>query len=167
MSTLTPQTDRASAYVLDAGKGEHLWHLGVSWHVKLPATASAEGLFIAEHCAPLGMAPPVHRHHKEDEAWYVLDGQFRFYLGDEQRVVGAGGFVWGPRGEEHTFRAETDRARMLVIVTPAGFEGFLRDTGTPAGDPGMPPPSDGPPNVDVLLAAMTEHGIDFISPPPH
>jgi quercetin dioxygenase-like cupin family protein len=61
--------------------------------------------------APQGSGSPSHRHHHEDEAWYMLDGDLTFWLGDERCTASTGAFVFGPR-------------MFLLLPTPAGFEDF-------------------------------------------
>ena len=57
--------------------------------------------------APQGSGSPSHRHHHEDEAWYILDGDLTFWLGDERRTASTGDFVFGPRMVEHRFRVDS------------------------------------------------------------
>ena len=73
-----------------------------------------------------GDGPPLHVHAKEDEAWYVIDGELRFQLGDDRAAAHAGSFVFVPRGVPHCFvNAGSEPARILVLFTPAGMERFF------------------------------------------
>ncbi|WOS65590.1 cupin domain-containing protein [Sinorhizobium fredii] len=72
---------------------------------------------------PEGFGPPLHVHHCEDEAFYVLEGKIRFLQGDTDFVAGPGTFVWGPRGVPHAFKVEPSGARALVMVTPGEKSG--------------------------------------------
>jgi quercetin dioxygenase-like cupin family protein len=76
---------------------------------------------------------PKHRHHWEDEAIYVLDGEIAAYIGDRWRQVAAGAAAIVPRGTDHAIVARTARARLLTVYTPAGFEGYYRDLGETTG----------------------------------
>jgi len=79
--------------------------------------------------------PPLH-HHDFDEAFYVLEGEMTFQLGDERRAAGPGELVFAPRGSHHTL-ANLSRApaRYLVVCTPAGFENrFARTAAERAGE---------------------------------
>ena len=72
------------------------------------------------------LAAPVHRHAREDEYSYVLEGQVGALLGDEVVVGGPGDLIFKPRGQWHTFwNAGDEPARILEIISPAGFEGFF------------------------------------------
>lgn len=77
-----------------------------------------------------GEGPRVHTHTKEDEGFYVLEGIYRFWLGDQPPVdIGPGGHVFGPRNIPHRFRciSRTKPGKMLLILTPGGFEGYFRE----------------------------------------
>lgn len=79
---------------------------------------------------PPGGGPPPHTHSREDESFYVVQGAIAFQLGDQRQIARAGAYVYAPRGRRHAFRNESDApARMLVQVTPAGFERFFEQAG--------------------------------------
>ena len=105
-----------------------------------------------------------HRHHHEDEAWYILDGELSFWLGEEQCTATAGAFVFGPRMIEHHFRVDSAEARFLLLLTPAGFEDFTRACGSPATALTMPPPDLEVRDVERLAAAAAAHGLDILEP---
>jgi quercetin dioxygenase-like cupin family protein len=108
--------------------------------------------------------PPPHIHHREDEAFYLLEGELELFVEGDTGVVGAGSFVNIPRGMLHTFRnAGAESARFVAVVAPAGFEGFFEEVGEPATDPSSPPA--GPPDVEKVLAAAPKYGLE-IPPPP-
>ena len=117
----------------------------------------AEGADVLEHDAcglveswvPVGAAPPLHVHHREDESFWVLEGQVRFRCGDEDIEAGPGSFVFLPRDVPHTFIVDGDEdAHMLTLLTPGGFERYFVDAGRTPEGPGLPPP--GPPDVEKL-----------------
>ena len=94
-----------------------------------------------------GTGPVPHRHSREDESFYVLDGQLEFRMGERgERVIaaGPGSFLFAPRGIPHTFKnVGTSRARALVIISPAGLEKFFDERealrkALPPGDPSYP-----------------------------
>ncbi|WP_084796354.1 cupin domain-containing protein [Pseudonocardia asaccharolytica] len=111
------------------------------------------------------MAVPRHVHTHEDEAFYVLDGEVSMHIGDEVIGAIAGSFLWGPRTVPHAFRIESETAKLLVISTPGGFDRFF-DTGTAAAAPNLPPPAANPPDLNAIVVAAHEHGVDVIGPPP-
>lgn len=86
-----------------------------------------------------GQGPPPHVHSREDESWYVLDGVFNFQIGEQSFTATPGWFGLGPRDVPHGIKAAgAGPAKMLMIVTPAGFERFFDElaelTGTPPFD---------------------------------
>src|SRR5262249_57765711 len=70
--------------------------------------------------------PPLHVHTREDETVYILEGEFRWKLGEERSVSGPGSFVFIPRGLPHTWQCLGDEpGKMLITFAPAGMEGFF------------------------------------------
>jgi quercetin dioxygenase-like cupin family protein len=69
---------------------------------------------------PRGSGSPVHTHRHEDGTWYLLEGELTFGLGEESRTATTGDFVFGPRGVRQRFRIDSEVARFLILVTPAG-----------------------------------------------
>jgi quercetin dioxygenase-like cupin family protein len=75
-----------------------------------------------------GANPPLHQHEREDEAFYVLQGRVRVWVGDVATDAEAGGFVLAPRGVPHTFaRQPGDDLKMLLMISPAGLERFFEE----------------------------------------
>jgi quercetin dioxygenase-like cupin family protein len=151
-------------YLLDAGSGEALWFSGGLLTYKTTGDQTSGNLAVAEMRAPRGSGSPSHRHHHEDEAWFILDGELTFWLGDEQRTVSAGAFVFGPRMVEHGFRVDSTEARFLLLLTPAGFENFTRTCGSPANSLTLPPPDLPSRDTGLLAAAARTHEIDILAP---
>src|SRR6516162_11139424 len=78
----------------------------------------------------------LHLHEREDETWFVLEGEYTFEVGGQTFRAGPGDYVFGPRNVPHSYANRTEAvARALIMVTPAGFEGFWRESATLAGDP--------------------------------
>lgn len=89
-------------YMLARGDGESVWSLGGRFTTKLGGEA-AEGRFaLVESVAFQTTEPPLHIHHRGDEAWYVIDGRMTFYVADQVMEATAGSFVFAPRGLPHT-----------------------------------------------------------------
>jgi quercetin dioxygenase-like cupin family protein len=85
-------------------------------------------LAIVEHPFPVGAAVPPHMHTREDEYSIVTEGEIGFRSGDREVVLGAGGYITKPRGELHAmWNAGREPARMIEVISPAGFENFFRD----------------------------------------
>ena len=118
-----------------------------------------------EQLLPHRSSPPLHVHHDEDEAWYVLDGELTFQVADATWTATAGSFVCAPGGLPHTFRVDSPTARLLALALPGRFDGFVQATGRAAEAPTLPPPPDGPPDMAGLVAAAREHGREVLGPP--
>jgi quercetin dioxygenase-like cupin family protein len=114
-----------------------------------------------------GGGPPPHIHHREDEAFFVLEGEITFTLNGKRVVAGAGSFIQGPRGMPHAFKNEGDApARMLILVTPPGFEKFMAEFAQPVPSFDSPPRPVTPADIQKLLAVAPNFGIEIL-PPPH
>ncbi|MGI3901580.1 MAG: cupin domain-containing protein [Janthinobacterium lividum] len=83
-------------------------------------------LGLLEVTVPAGEGTPLHRHEREDEFFQVLAGRVAFSCGEDHVELMEGGSIFLPRGIPHRFsNLGDDPARLLVIVTPGGFEGFF------------------------------------------
>ncbi len=175
MSTDTTQTtsgtDSASErcavapIALAAGEGEALWFIGILVTIKASSESTAGRVAVIEHLAPRGSGSPLHVHHNEDEWFYITEGQLTFWVGGHVITAGAGSFVFGPRHIPHTFTVSSEQARFLLVVEPAGFDGFVRALGQPAQELVIPPPATEPPDVAAMAALAAEYGIEILGPP--
>lgn len=108
-----------------------------------------------------GGGPPPHIHHKEDETFYILEGEITFQIGGERRVAGPGTFVHMPIGNLHAFKNETDQpVKMLVSFVPAGLEEMFFQVGKDLAD-GEVPEKPSPQEVDRLLKIAGRYGIEY------
>ncbi len=158
--------------------GDKLWFLGTLARMKLDG-AQTDGRFaLWEGILPLGAAPPLHSH-PQDETFFVLEGELTAWIVEPSLAVedswvaacgrrcAPGTVVFAPGGTPHTFRVESDTARMLFLSTPAGIEDYVRALGEPARWPWLQPPPDGPRVAAERLAAVErELGIVRHGPPP-
>ncbi len=109
------------------GHAGFLGSIGVRFMIDGETTG--EQFSLVEH--PMGaraLAAPLHRHNREDEYSYVLEGRMGAILGDEVLEAGPGDLVFKPRGEWHTFwNAGDEPCRILEVISPAGFERFFAE----------------------------------------
>jgi quercetin dioxygenase-like cupin family protein len=97
--------------------------VGDDYRILITGAESGGQYFVFEADVPPDMGPPAHIQTREDEAFYVLDGEITFSIGSEKRKVSAGGFVHVPRGVAHSFKNETSQpAKVLIWFSPAGIE---------------------------------------------
>lgn len=152
------------AFVLGPDEGHTVWSLGGRFTMKLSGADVADRFFVTEALAFHTTEPPLHIHHREDEAWYVLEGQMTFYVADEVLEAPAGAFVFGPRGVPHTFIVDVEPTRVLVFGSPAGFEQFALELGHP-GSGDTPPPDLSIPGPEILGPVAERYGIEVVGPP--
>src|ERR1700678_3829934 len=115
-----------------------------------------------EAIVPPGGGPPPHVHSREEEGFYVLEGEITILIGDERLVASAGMFANMPVGTQHSFKTETDRpARMLISVAPAGLEQMFFEVGVPVAQgatTAAPPTKE---EIEKMLAVAPRYGIEI------
>ncbi|MCU0982351.1 MAG: cupin domain-containing protein [Pirellulaceae bacterium] len=117
-----------------------------------------------EACVPSGGGPPPHIHSREEESFYVLEGEITFQVGDDRFVAKAGTFANMPVGSLHSFRNDTDKtARMIVSVAPAGLEKMFLEVGQPVAFGQQAPPASKA-EIEKLLAVAPSYGIEIRLP---
>ena len=141
--------------VLGPGEGETVSSSGVQITFKAVSADTRGGYGLWEDVVA-GEGPPPHIHRDEEEAFYVLEGEMGVRVGDRVVRAAKGAFVLIPRGVVHTFwNVGPTPAKQLVIVSPAGFEGFLQETdGASISD------------VDRYTAAAQKYNVEIVEPPP-
>jgi len=101
---------------------------GIGVVFKIDGADTGGALSIVEHPFAVGALVPPHIHTLEDEYSIVLEGEIGFRSNDREVVLGPGGYIIKPRGEVHAmWNAGSTRARMIEVISPAGFENFFRD----------------------------------------
>lgn len=112
-----------------------------------------------------GGGPPPHVHSREEEGFYVLEGEISFTINGERVVATTGMFANMPVGTPHSFKNETSKpARMLITVAPAGLEKMFFEVGVPLSDGAMtalPPTKE---DIEKLLAVAPRYGIEIRLP---
>jgi quercetin dioxygenase-like cupin family protein len=128
--------------------------------VKVPSAWTEKRLILAVTTAAPAGGPPPHAHTNEDEAFFVLDGEVEFVLGDTIVPAPVGTFVWAPRNVVHQFRNIGARpARMLTFVTPASLEDFFKLVARPVTDRNAPVPMPSAEDIERVMKACPGFGI--------
>lgn len=154
----------SSPYVLGPHEGQPIWFLANRMTVKATAASTNGAYGLLESLIAPGFSPPLHVHHREDEAFWVLEGDLTMRCGDQTFRVGPGAFVFLPRDVPHTFVVEGEApARMLTLLTPGGGEGVFIDGGRPAEHEGLPPAA--PPDIPALKRVSERYGAEIVGPP--
>lgn len=118
-----------------------------------------------EAIVPPGGGPPPHVHSREEEGFYILEGEITFTVNSERLVATAGMFANMPVGTPHSFKNESGRpAKMLISVAPAGLEKMFFEFGVPVpqGATTAPPPTKE--EIEKLLAVAPKYGIEIMLP---
>ena len=145
-----------------AGQGEARWWFAGLAEIKATAEDTGGLLTIVEVTEPPGAEAPLHVHHREDEGFWILEGDVTLYVGDETIEASAGDFAWGPRDVPHRYTVGPKGCRMLFICTPAGFEGLVRDMSVPAETRTLPPASDEEPDMEMVAAVAQKYGAELL-----
>ncbi len=151
--------------MLGSEDGAAFWGLDEAlWWMKANAAQTHGQFSLVEEIAPRGEGTPLHAHAADDEAFYVLEGELTFTLGEEApRQVTASGFLHIPGGAVHAFRMCSETARYLIVTTPQ-HERFYRAISQPAVSRDLPPRE--PMDMEMVLAACEAHGVEVLGPPP-
>lgn len=150
--------------LLNQTENNSFWVLGDLYTFKVTGKQTNGAFTVIEQIIQPQSGPPPHVHHREDEAFYVLEGRFSFLSGEKQSVFEAGSFVYVPKGTVHTFKnIEAQQGRLLVIITPAGLEEFFYAIGTPAADLSAPPAFD-PGVIDKLMQLAKDYQMAIVLP---
>jgi quercetin dioxygenase-like cupin family protein len=141
--------------VLAPGEGKRLQILAEVGCVKLSGSETGGACAIMEGQTPPGAGPPQHRHAREDEAFYILEGEYEFNVGGRRIRAPGGTFVFGPRGVAHSFKnIGATPAGMLIVTQPAGTEKFFEELSRLA--------SSGPPEPLQVAALAASYGIELL-----
>lgn len=110
-----------------------------------------------------GAAAPLHVYHREDEQFLVMDGQIRFFIGEQHIDAQPGDLVYLPREVPHAYLVTSETSRGVGTATPGGFESFFTELRAPVkpGAPEAPPPA-----IEDMAAAAARRGIEILGPPP-
>ena len=145
-----------------AGGGEARWWGEGLAVIKATGADTGGQIAILEITEPPGAEAPRHVHHKEDEGFWVLEGEVTFDVGGTTIVATAGDYAFGPRDVPHSYRVGPDGCRMLFIVTPAGFEDLVREMSVPAVERALPPGPQEPLNIEGLPALVASYGCELV-----
>lgn len=132
--------------------------LGTTYKTILSSTDTGGAMSIVDSTSPVDSGPPRHVHKAEDETFVVLTGEARFWIDGKESHAKTGESVFIPRGTPHTFRITgTEACRHLVILTPAGFEGFFAEMA--AGQFGIPD------DMPAVIETAARYNLEFVGPP--
>jgi len=130
---------------------------GVEFLVKVSSEESGGAFTLLDNINPAGTYLPPHVHAREDETFYILEGEFEFYVADQTLRAGPGATVYAPRGIPHAFKVLSPTpGRALVVTTPGGFEHCMEELSALPLDP---------PDMPQVFQVCARYGIEFLPPP--
>jgi quercetin dioxygenase-like cupin family protein len=148
-----------------AGTGTAYWGPGELMTFLITSKESGGAIFMSEISVAPGGGTAPHIHHLEDEAFRLLEGTLTIQVGGNTITASAGDFAFLPRGIAHSFKNTGDRdAKALVLITPAGLEGFFAEVFEPATDRSAVPPSVTKEMMDRARAAAPRYGLELLPP---
>ncbi|MGQ0679228.1 MAG: quercetin 2,3-dioxygenase [Actinomycetota bacterium] len=156
-------TDTLKPVATTSDQGEARWWLGALAVIKASGADTGGQMTIVEVTDPPQAEIPLHVHHREDEAFWILEGSATIEVGDEVFEAGPGDYVFGPRDIPHRYTTGDSGCRLLFICTPAGFEGLIREMSVPAASRTLPPPMEQEPDWEHVAAVAKAHGCELLS----
>jgi quercetin dioxygenase-like cupin family protein len=165
---MTKQSTQAPALeplAVRKDEGEARWWFGALAEIKATATDTGGQMTIVEVTERPGTEAPLHVHHRDDEGFWVLEGDVTFEVGGTTIEASAGDFVFGPRDIPHRFTVGDQGCRMLFILVPGGIEDVIRATSEPAASRTLPPPPEAEPTpeeIEGLKAIVKQHGYELL-----
>lgn len=176
-SRISPQSTSANSGVSRSSKtapldvtfispsaGESWWVITNHQVMKLTSAATGGALSLWFETIPPGGGPPPHIHHAEDEVFIVTEGEITFQSGDRTWVGQAGAVVFAPRGIPHAFKnTGATVARMIILVTPGGFDNYFRDVAFRSTNSETRPPIEKE-EFDRLIDTAAQYELEFQLP---
>jgi quercetin dioxygenase-like cupin family protein len=167
-ATLDAEDAASRTFAQEPGEGEAWWGDGLLATIKATKEQTGGRCTLVEILAPDGYGSGLHVHHREDEGFYILEGEMSFYVDGQTIKARPGTFLFGPKDVPHAFTVDSGPARLFVL-SPAGFEDFVRDMGEPARSRTLPPQAEvllSEAEMQQMAAVAAQHGVEILGPPP-
>ena len=166
--SVTTETAKLPVLVRGAGEGPATWVLGSLFEQLASHDETAGALGVSLVTQPVGTATPIHVHTEEDEAFYLLDGTMTYSADGQLYRLGAGSFIFLPRGLPHGFRVTgSDPVRFLAVTLPGALMSLYDEVGRAAPRHELPPSDQELLMADVQrwLEAAPRYGLRIVGPP--
>jgi quercetin dioxygenase-like cupin family protein len=156
---------RSQVKLVPGGAGAAYWGPGELMTFLATGEDTGGAFFMSEISVAPGGGTPPHIHYREDEAFRLLEGTLTIQVGADTITACAGDFAFLPRGIAHSFKNTGDGyAKALVLITPAGLEGFFTEVFEPAADRSAAPPAASKELIGRALAAAPRYGMELLPP---
>ena len=140
----------------DGGKQVNI--LGIPMRIRIHGRDTGGVLSVVESDDVPGGGPPPHIHHREDETFQILEGEYEFMVGGQTIFAKPGTTLFAPRGVAHTYRhlGQTP-GKLMCTITPSGFEGFFEEIGA------MSPQEQH--DMPRVMELAKKFGLEILPPP--
>lgn len=143
--------------LISSDEGKSVNVIGNALKIRLHGSATGGVLSVFESIDQPGGGPPPHIHHREDETFQVLEGEYEFTCAGQTFIARVGATIFAPRGVPHSYRYVGQKpGRMMVTLTPAGFEKFFEEVGA------LTPQQQ---EIPVVIEIAKKYGLEFLPPP--
>jgi mannose-6-phosphate isomerase-like protein (cupin superfamily) len=159
---MTSETKLLTPRLVTREDGEARWWFDGLAVIKATAEMTNGQLSILEITEPPNAEIPLHVHHREDESFWILEGDLVFEVGGKTIPAKTGDFLFGPKEVPHRFTVGPNGCRMLFIMTPGGFERMVIGMSQPAESRVLPPPCAGEPDWAHIAAVAAEYGNELL-----
>lgn len=160
--------DQSAVVVHQAGSGPGTWAMGSLFEHLVGADQTDGRLGMSLVTQPPGTATPLHRHTREAEALFVLEGRITYRAGEDVHELTDGAFLYLPKDVPHAFRVRGERpARFLALTVPGGLMGLYDEVGVPAAEMRLPG-EDGLPMAEEIARwneVGPRYGLQVVGPP--
>jgi mannose-6-phosphate isomerase-like protein (cupin superfamily) len=159
------ETNVTRAVIRKSGEGRTIAVVGDIYRFLATGEDTNRKYAMSEAIVPPGGGSPPHVHSREEEGFYILEGEITLFIGDRRLIVSAGMFANMPVGTPHSFKNESGKpARMLISVAPAGLEQMFFEVGVPLPEgstTALPPTKE---EIEKMLAVAPKYGIEIRLP---
>jgi len=137
------------------------WYIGHLMSILISSKDTNSSFSLIHGFEIKGLEPPPHIHTREDESFYILEGEINYMVGNEIFNAGRGDWVFLPRNIQHSFQVQSDQAEVLIHLSPGGFEEYFKEMSEPAKALVIPPRPQGPPDVKKIVETASKYGVKF------
>ncbi|BAY48944.1 cupin 2 domain-containing protein [Scytonema sp. HK-05] len=158
-------SNKAKPYFVSSTDAPAFWHVDILWFMLATGDQTAGQYSLMEELCPKGSGAPPHIHEWQDEAFYIIEGEATFVVGEQTIKASTGAFVSIPRNTVHSFRVDTETARVLNFYEPAGFEQVVMELGVPATTRTLPPLNLPEMNSHKVQELFKKYGMKTVDAP--
>lgn len=156
-----PETGKIAPKMNHPELNNSYWYIGHLMSILVSAKDSNGSFSLIHGYEIKGLEPPPHVHTREDESFYILDGEISYTVGDETFNASRGDWVFLPRNIRHFFQVQTEKAEVLIHFSPGGFEEYFKEMSEPAKALVIPPRPQGPPDVKRIVETAARYRVTF------